>query len=98
MTLLTKIMIHGYAYTRLEPSRNNPKSYSTDLHKGNLFRKLFTDQYSLPPLPDNYLLPPLIYKTSKRFRSMKFVPHVVLKIMKYLNINITESSWARFYK
>ena len=59
---------------------------STSTEKAKHFTKYFASQQTLPQLPFNHRLPPIIFNTDQRLSSIQTTPVEVLKILKSLKL------------
>ena len=62
---------------------NKPVTTSSD--KANSFNKYFADQQTLPPLPFNHQIPPIIFVTDSRLDNIETTEEEVLKLIKALD-------------
>jgi hypothetical protein len=61
------------------------KPVTTSANKASSFVKYFADQQTLPPLPFNHQLPPLIFTTDSRMDQVMTTEEEVLKLIKALD-------------
>ena len=62
------------------------KQVTTSSDKATCFSKYFAEQQTLPPLPFNHQLPPLIFMTDSRMDSVETSEEEVLKIINTLEV------------
>jgi hypothetical protein len=59
---------------------------STSVEKARCFSQYFAEQQTLPQIPFNHRLPPIIFTTDQRLSSIRTTPIEVLKVLKSLKL------------
>ena len=63
---------------------NKPKT--TSIAKATCFNKYFEEQQTLPQIPFNHQMPPILFKTDSRLSNIQTMEEEVLKVLKSLDV------------